>query len=703
MKSFVVLSYYQLSHAVAMALDMEEKGNLYFSTVQSGVTAELLERIRATGVFNEVVEIDNLKLENPLTSKLKLLQNSSDKEIEHIGNRLFEKHIVPYCERVFSGADFQDDLYLYNDFQPYYYYIAGHFSHIIGVEDAYGVLEKQMNLINHTGIEAFHYGQYKSRFVGKYWPEMQWKNSAVKTVLSSVPLTEEAPAYLKEKVRVLDYYELVNRHPKEHREVLESIFGVVFPDFIPESSLILTQPLSANRYCTALDQFLFHRKLILEELEHSQVVYVKPHPADRTDYSVIDDERVIVLEKRFPVELLCDRNVEFRRVVSMMSTATGLLKAEKHVQFIDKLDADRQDIADKISEYIAEESVQLDLYVRVRECTPEVYVNVYLLCRKAKQIDYRIHVLLEGIPEEERQYFSFRYADERVQQYLEEKALRGEPVLWEKEIRKIPKLKQELLTEIEIAAYEDGSDHALVRMMAETEGDFAFLMDAHNMGHLVRKDLLAVLRKEIVKSVKVFPGHTIAMGVRYELGTGASGTVIDNRLSNRLFHKAFLRQILESDPNAFDNFCLLSVGSETVGIFARNNLFVAEQDCALLREEEDSLQRRLQSCTTTDEVAAMIKAIQIWRDARNQPVSGLMQVLQESGLEQGLLAEGLCAAFANEIMAQKRERSRFLYKKELELRYCNEEVMKTIPQRVAECGKESRSIAEKIKRRIKKK
>ena len=57
MKSFVVMTYYQLMHSVAMALTLDEKPNLYFSMNYMNIKEELLERIRETGVFQNVVGI----------------------------------------------------------------------------------------------------------------------------------------------------------------------------------------------------------------------------------------------------------------------------------------------------------------------------------------------------------------------------------------------------------------------------------------------------------------------------------------------------------------------------------------------------------------------------------------------------------------------------------------------------------------------
>ena len=285
-----------------MALDMEERPNLYFSVNHLGIGQDFLDRIRDTGLFHDVVALDHRYVKRALNKDLAEVQDCTDDEIERIGSSLFEKHLSPYYERVFAGADPEDDLYLYNDFQLHYYYIAEHFHRIIGVEDGYGILEKQISLIEQTGIGAFNHGFGKERFVGKYWPEMQWKNPAVKTVYSSTPLTSDAPEYLKAKVKVLDYYELAGRHAEAHRKALEQIFGVEIPQLQSGCPLVLTQPLHRNKYCDGLEDFLFHRKMILEELKHADTVYVKPHPADRNDYSVIDDGRVVVLEKRFPVE-----------------------------------------------------------------------------------------------------------------------------------------------------------------------------------------------------------------------------------------------------------------------------------------------------------------------------------------------------------------------------------------------------------------
>ena len=57
MKSLVVLTYYHLMHAIAMALTFDEKPNLYFSMHYLDPDGSLLERIRETEIFNKVVAI----------------------------------------------------------------------------------------------------------------------------------------------------------------------------------------------------------------------------------------------------------------------------------------------------------------------------------------------------------------------------------------------------------------------------------------------------------------------------------------------------------------------------------------------------------------------------------------------------------------------------------------------------------------------
>lgn len=713
MKSFVIISYYQLAHAIAMTLELGEQTNLYFNVNHLGVKHDLIARIRETGLFHDVVMIDHTLVNKALNKELEKTADMSPEEIDAIGTDLFEKYLTPFYEKIFSGADPEDDLYLYNDFQPHYYYIAGHFRRIIGAEDGYAVLEKQMNLINNTGIESFNHGRNKSAFVGKYWPLMQWKNPAVKEVLSSIPLTENAPAYLKEKVRVLDYKDLKARHRDELNDALQTIFKTDLSDIRPDSSLILTQPFSRNKYCTALENYLFHRKMIREELEHSEFVYVKPHPADRTDYSVLKGERVIILDRRFPVEMMEDENISFRRVVTYMSAAADRLNAEEHIKFNDDVDVDRDSIVSGIIDYIKGEKARLDFFVRIRECTPENYVQLYLMLRKKKRVDVRVHALLCGADAE---YYDHSHASVRIEEYFEQLEAEQKLPLWAEKIRKIPQISEEAASAVSCISAEDLSDAGIARIAADTADEFFFLSDIRNIGFEVAKDVLDVFAKYSVRAVRAFPAHTFIDGVRCDLGLGTSGGGMTNALAGRILHKAFLKELMEAGET-FDTFRVLIPGIDRMYTFARNSFFIDPRDCLLLDETPQEIAQMIRQSGSADQAACLIKALQSLLNAENMPAEMLADILlQDAGGE--TLTEGLIQALISDMSFRSKEETRFIHVKEKEFRYAKKEIDKLIldgtieemktpekakPQENTTNASDNKTITDKFKSRIRRK
>lgn len=713
MKSFVVLSFYQLAHAIAMTLDIGEPADLYFNVNHLGVRSDLIDRIRQTGVFHDVIMIDHTLVNKALSRELEKTADADEQEIDRIGNSLFEKYLTPFYEKIFSGADFDDDLYLYNDFQPHYYYIAGHFSRITGIEDGYAVLEKQMNLINHTGIESFNHGKNKSAFVGKYWPLMQWKNPQVKRVLSSIPLTQDAPEYLREKVSVLDFKDLKERHRQDYDQAMRTIFDIDLSGIRPDSSLVLTQPFSRNKYCSALENFLFHRKMIREELDRSAVVYVKPHPADRTDYSVLADERVVILDRRFPVEMMDDDGISFRRVVTYMSAAADHLKAEEHVKFNDEVDVDRDQIVKGIRDYIVGEKAALDLFVRCRQRSAENYAQLYMMVKKRKRVDVRVHLLC-GSPEDE-EYYGFAHAEERLDEYFGSLRDADGLPLWAEEIRQIPDFTDEKAGRLRFLRTADQGDAAAARLMAEHGREFVFLTDIGNTGVELNRDVLGVFVKYSVRAVHAFPVHTVIDGVRCDLGTGAAGDCMTNTPAGRILHISFLRQLLEEAPDVFDGFRIIRPGIDRRYTFARNDFYTAPEDCALLREEPQALADRIRESTDPDEAACLIGALQALLDADNLPEEKLSDLLPQEAGAAGVLREGLIRAMTEAESFRKKERSRFLHVREEEFRYAKDEIGQLIrdgtigrmkaPEEEAskETVSDGKTITDRLKSRIRRK
>ena len=58
MKSIVVVAYYHLMHAIALAMTFEEKPILYLCVDYTKMTDDIVENIRDSGVFYDVVKLD---------------------------------------------------------------------------------------------------------------------------------------------------------------------------------------------------------------------------------------------------------------------------------------------------------------------------------------------------------------------------------------------------------------------------------------------------------------------------------------------------------------------------------------------------------------------------------------------------------------------------------------------------------------------
>ena len=553
MKSFVVMTYYQLMHAIAMTLEIGEKTNLYFNTDYLKINEEFLNKVRDTDVFNEVIGLYPDEYVTPYNASLKECQDMTPAQIDTIGNSIFENYLEPYFSKKFHNADIDDEIYVYNDFQRYFYYIAKHFKNIIGVEDGYGSLKQQLT------VHVFK-GNYKyvEPFLGKYYPEPLYKHKNVKKIISSRNF-DSLPTYYKDKLLVIDFKDVVKRNSNNYIKAVTGIFNLDDIEITNEDVLILTTPLSRAKYCNSLQNYLFYKKLIEIEKSSGRKIYIKPHPADSlVTCELYEDEQVTILPKDFPVELLQYRGIKVERTISFASTASVeeigrnnviLYKGANNVKAIGRY----------ISRYISNEKLKLNIYVSVQEISPEIYINIMSYLREYQNVCLKVVIIVPtGKLNGYKKYLSFNHMKKMIKEYKKLYKNNEEKNIYCNEIENIEaikgrNLKYASLDFVEVDTYDE--EYIYEHVIKNDVFDYFMLLDAHNLGIKVIQKLVEALRSQI-RFGYTFLNYTYRDENSLQkiyLMNGHIYNSLSGDLSNRLWHKNMVEALKSKKKTFYDS------------------------------------------------------------------------------------------------------------------------------------------------------
>lgn len=597
MKSFVVMTYYQLMHAIAMTLEMGKKTDLYFNMDYLKVENDFLLKIKETKIFNRVVGMDSDEYKTPYNAVLKTCQKMTPAQIDLIGNRIFEKHLEPYYARKFSNADFYDEIYVYNDFQRYFYYIAKHFKNIVGVEDGYKSLKQQLTV-------HWFKGTYKwvEPFLGKYYPEPLYKNNHIKKIISSCAF-DDLPEYYNEKIEVIDFKDIVENNLDQYVNAITHIFDLEDIDMDEDDTLILTTPLSRSRHCNSLQNFLFYKKLIEKEKKEGKKIYIKPHPADTlVAYDLYEDEQVKVLPRNFPVEILQYKKIKVGKTISFASTAlmneigeknVTLYKGPKNVKAINKY----------ILKYISDYKLKLNIYIWVDELSPEIYINVRSYIRQHGNIDMKLKVIIpKGSLKEYREYFHVKNMERMIKAYKKYYKIDEEKMAYCYEIEHLADIKIENLKYVSMEFLESPiSEEGYIyhNFIKNDLLDYFFFVDAHNLGLRVISKLAVALRDNI-KFVYTFSNYTFLDDDKKKkiyLGNGQIQNTLSGILSNRLWSDR-ANQILQKTylplPEAIS--AITDINSEDIQYRAILMLYLRADCLAWNRRSKAFFRKKIEGC-----------------------------------------------------------------------------------------------------------
>jgi len=540
MKTFVVMTYYQLMHAIAVALTLNEKPRLYFHMNYYNQTEEFLDRIRATGVFDQVTGITYKGDLAEFLVELRKTSGAKPEEIDAIGNSLFEEYLESYYGSFFKESDFNDDIFVYNDFQWYFYYISKHFNRIIGVEDGY------MSLLQQTKVHEFK-GDHQLivPFIERgYFPEPLYKSEKIHTIISSCYF-DELSDYYKNILEVIDFKKIVDQSYQRFGSVLSSIFEIDDIDIEDKSVLMLGQPLDRTKDATPIVDYLMNRKFMTEEIAKGYHIYYKPHPAEKKDSRMYASKNVTILPRSFPVELFNYIGCHFDKAMTFSSTGLDTLTcASEYEMKLPARSASRTEIQNYIKELTKDEYIEIHIYLKIRNLNNESLLNLYSCFYDTEHIKTTLYALVDETQlDEARDFLSVSNYVATIRRMAERQAnskLKINEIALNEENDRIQNAK------VTILACKDYNDWSIFRefILKDECYDYIMVLEENNYAY----DLIKNIDRQLEFSMPpgmVFKNHTYITDRKrkkreYPLFRGYHRHSISGQFCNRLWHKCVI-------------------------------------------------------------------------------------------------------------------------------------------------------------------
>lgn len=145
------------------------------------------------------------------------------------------------------------------------------------------------------------------KFFGIYPPF--GRNPCIKKIIVQNP--EKLPSDIKGKGEFLALKQLVNRLTKENKDKIvraflnKNLMKSFFNLNQGKRTLLLTQPFSENKAITETQKITLYKNIIDKYLDNDELLIIKPHPAEKTDYTTLSlYKNLIQLPREFPIELI---------------------------------------------------------------------------------------------------------------------------------------------------------------------------------------------------------------------------------------------------------------------------------------------------------------------------------------------------------------------------------------------------------------
>ena len=314
------------------------------------------EKIANLNLFEEVILISEKKIKNKVAAlNDKKLEKLTKKQREESFDKVIFAHYKGFlCEKA--------TYHFFNQTSMIYYYVVRNRLTAHVLEDGYKSLATQDDYAAFVSVLA-----KMNKFVNNGYIPLAIDPNVVDKVIGSNTQEEIKGKAFKDKYTQQDFALMLRNEKKDIVDKLFHIFDYQNLDVPKNSALILTQPLAAFRYCYADEQYLVYKKMVNEALAKADMVHIKPHPSDRLIYRGLSNERVKIIEGKFPIELLMFNENNYDYIYSFDSTVIQALVANKEKIKIYSREQSEKTFMASIKAYIEDEKVIVGVNASVSE------------------------------------------------------------------------------------------------------------------------------------------------------------------------------------------------------------------------------------------------------------------------------------------------------------------------------------------------
>lgn len=310
--NYLISTFYHLLIAIMYTLKNKRPARLFIYQSYINFDRKLIDKLSNLGLFKDIVELYNGNIVGELHAEL--AENPDEAKVI-IPSKLYLKYVG-----TFERCNQRDNMYIFSDTLPYWYFVERYFDNIIKLEDAYSSFKRETELSMLTGLWKEIHDNYADLM-----PEILFKSNKIKKIIVSEPIKEIDTIY-SDRIVVENTAELMEDYKVEMATIVNDLFNSVDGHFNHDTILLLTQPLAHLKYCTKKQQMKLYKN-ILSHYKKKNVV-IKPHPADPMNYN---NTGYKVINKNLPIEVYNFLDVKINEVVTFGSSGVNTIK------FADKL------------------------------------------------------------------------------------------------------------------------------------------------------------------------------------------------------------------------------------------------------------------------------------------------------------------------------------------------------------------------------
>jgi hypothetical protein len=246
---------------------------------------EIEKRIIKLRIFDEVFMVRDREIQDSNFSKIKDFIFFARK-LESIYDK------IPQFNAICNDYDLENIyINLYLDQTRTSQYLMLKFKNVYLIEDGLGLYREKKITIKEL-VKNLIFGVPKSFGFDKRISKVEATNPNL------------LPWEIRSKSHKLDLHELTNKLTKTQKEILADVFiGKISGFDIDNKILIITGPYSEEGIITEEHKVKIYTKLI-DEYRDNNIVFLKPHPREVTNYIFAENRNVVVLDRNFPIELL---------------------------------------------------------------------------------------------------------------------------------------------------------------------------------------------------------------------------------------------------------------------------------------------------------------------------------------------------------------------------------------------------------------